>query len=143
VRFAIGDKTYDAAAIENLSLKMLLDLERQSESMGRRLSVAEIRRSTAEMEALATDAEREAHPFAAWMLAVVLWASRVLAGEQVTFADAIDFPMSQLRFLPEPQDRRPPVNPTKPRAVGKGSARGGKPRPPGTSKSSQKVSVVA
>jgi len=122
VRFQIGERRYEVNAIEDLSLKMILELEAESRDFGRQLKFADISVWADELNALSED-ERVQHPESMWLLAVTIWASRKLAGEPVTFAEAVDFPMSQLVFLPEPQDHKKPANPQKARPTPRGSGR--------------------
>ena len=53
----------------------------------------------------------------------MIWASRTEAGEQVSLLDAVDFPLDELEWLPEPGDHKK-KDPRKPRAA-KASGRGG------------------
>lgn len=124
MKFKIGDTVYTAVDLDDLTLKMAIQLEEATSSLGRALTLGELSVMGEELQALKTDKERATHPATPWVLAVSIWASRNLAGENLTFADAIDFPMSQLTFLKEPQDHKKPVNPTKARqAPRKGSGR--------------------
>lgn len=122
MKIKIGDQIYDAAALDELSLKTLLQLQRETADFGHPLNAADIQRISVELAALPDDQARAQHPDALWLTAVTIWAARKLAGEQVTFEDAIDFPLSSLTYLPDPQDR---VGPQKPRPR-KGSGADGK-----------------
>jgi hypothetical protein len=139
VKFKIGDAFYDAGALEDLSLSLLLRLENETKEFGRPLRMADIQRMTTEIAALKTDAERGQHPDAPWVTAVAIWAARRLAGQDVTFEQAVDFPMSQLTILADPQDR---VGPQKPRPR-KGSGAAGKHPRTRTTKTSEPQSTVA
>ncbi len=105
MRFAIGTKVYDMTAIEDLSLKMLLEVEAETARFGRKLCMADLRRMSTEIEALKTDQARADHPDSPWLTAVSIWATRRLSGEAIDFDTAIDFPMSQLVFMPEAHER--------------------------------------
>lgn len=118
-RIKIGDKIYEAKTISDLSILHLLELEAQLEQFGRPMRVAQLRALGREMAEL-PEGERAEHPEALLMMGVGVWAARRAAGEKLTFAEAIDFPMSTFTTLPSPKDHAPPANPTKPRA---GSAR--------------------
>jgi hypothetical protein len=142
VRFKIGETLYDGANLDRLSLKDILLLENATEALGRPLKWHEIQQWTEELDRLAMAAahginkaardaameERNRHPGNIWVMALVIWASRRLAGESISFEDAIDFPMADLEFLPDPKDERA-ANPTKARPTPKGSGRAAKPRP--------------
>lgn len=125
MKFAIGEKIHDLADIDKVSLKDLLLLQQQTAESGRMLTMEDIRRMQADLNAIEDSKERGKHPDAIWLLAVGIWAARRLAGEDVTFLQAIDFPMSQLTFIKEPQDRKKP-DPTRARRasgrVGKAAA---------------------
>lgn len=123
MRFQIGERVYDATAIEDLSLKMLLELEAETERFGRVLRMNDLRRITTELDALPSDAARGEHPDAPWLTAVSIWATRRLSGEALSFDAAIDFPLKQLVFLPDPSDRKVASDPKARKAAGTGSAR--------------------
>ena len=140
MRFMIGTTTYSAADLDRLALKDILLLEQQTADLGHALKWATVERWTTELDALAkiavdkskpkaareaAMAERNDHPGHLWVMALVIWASRRLAGEPITFVEAVDFPIGDLTFLPEPEDHKS-ANPTKARAPRKGSARAGK-----------------
>jgi hypothetical protein len=125
VKFKIGDRVYDGTAIDQLSLKMLLELEQQTKDFGRTLTMNDIQSMSAELDGLKSDQERQAHPNGPWFLAVAIWAARKLAGEAVTFSEAIDFPLKDLTFLAEPQDHKVAVGPKA--QARKGSDRAAKP----------------
>jgi len=115
VKFKIGETVYDGATLDDLTLKMVLQLEKETREMGRSVTLGDVQVMAEQLDALKTDRERSMHEATPWVLAVTIWASRRLAGEVLTFEQAIDFPMGDLTFLKEPQDHRPPVNPTKAR----------------------------
>jgi hypothetical protein len=126
MKFQLEDRIYDGTSIEDLSLRAMLDLERETESFGRKLRMPDIEAMAESLAECATDKDRSRHPDVLWLTAVTIWAARRAAGETLSFADAIDFPMSHLTFLPEPQDHKEKAkaNPTKPR----GSAADGRDR---------------
>ena len=128
MRFKIGSRMYNGASLDRLTLKDILLLEQSTQDLGRPLKWSEIERWTSELDELSkqaafgkTPAECDAamrartdHPGNIWVMAMVIWASRRLAGEQVSFEDAIDFPMGDLEFLPDTKDHLP-AGPTKAR----------------------------
>lgn len=124
-RFRIGDgPIYRLDDIEELSLKDLLVLGVQTEELGRRIDMGVINEMKMRISKLTTDEERKADPDAAWLFAIALWAARIKAGEDLTFAESIDFPMSKLQLLKEPADRpKKTANPTRSRpASGRGAS---------------------
>lgn len=125
MRFKIGSQVYDAEAIDQLSLRDILQLETETTNMGHPLRWSDVQQISRELADLPTDDERSQHPSAIWLLAITIWASRRRFGEDLTFAQAIDFPLVDLDYLPEPEDHQKPAHPTKARA---GSARAAKPR---------------
>lgn len=131
-RIKIGTKIYEAKAITDLSILQLLELETELERFGRPMTVPEIRKIGNEIAALSED-EWADHPQALLMMGIGIWAARRAAGETVTFAEAINFPMSDFSALPATTDRPPPANPTRARTV---SARAKKPATPRKPRSS-------
>lgn len=105
-RFKIGKKVYTTAALDEVSLRDLVLFNTQAADMGLDAKWSDIERIAGEFDAM-TEAEAEKHPDALLMIAVTVWVSRRVAGEDLTFGDALDFPLSQLDFLPEPKDRQP------------------------------------
>jgi hypothetical protein len=114
MRFAIDGTVYEAASLELISLHDILLLESETAAFGRPITWGQVQDWAAEMGDL-TDAERGKHPAALWLLGVTVWAAKRLARESVTFAQAIDFPMAKLTYLPDPQDHKKPAGKAKPR----------------------------
>lgn len=112
MKFSIKGKIYDVRVLDDLSLRHLLELQTQTKELGRELSAGEIQEMGEKLDQLPKD-ERKLHPDAPWVLAFTIWGSRRLAGENVTFEQAIDFPMRELTFLPEPEDRKAAAGPQK------------------------------
>src|SRR5205085_8935228 len=106
-------KIYAVKDAEDLSLWLLLELQAETKDTAQPLDVATVQHMQATLEKLPNDEERKRHPYAGWVLGVTIWASRRLAGEEVTFREAIDFPMRKLTFLEDPGDRRQPADPTR------------------------------
>ncbi|HEY2088600.1 MAG TPA: hypothetical protein VGH54_21595 [Mycobacterium sp.] len=142
MRFKIGTKTYNGADLDRLSLKDILMLENETAELGKPLKWTQVQEWEQDLDRLtrivvdetkskavrdAAMKEREDHPGNIWVMALVIWSSRRLAGELISFGDAIDFPMKDLQFLPEPTDHKSSANPTKARPR-KGSGRAAKPR---------------
>lgn len=115
MKFKLYDKVYDGGALDELSLKLILQLEKETAEFGRPLNISDVQSMSNSVQALKTDAERAAHPDVMWLTAISIWAARKIAGDQVTFDQAIDFPLTALTILPEPQDHKQP-DPTRARA---------------------------
>lgn len=123
----VGDKHYPGVQIEDLSLLHVMALQRE-------LTLYDISRCKTweDVQALVTEmqsiplGERKAHPEMLFMTCLLVWAARVSAGERISLLDAVDVPVSQVRFVTEPQDRAPgkAKAPTK-KGSQKGSGRGG------------------
>jgi len=125
VKFSIAGTVYDVADLDRVTLKDILLFESQTAAMGRKLTWVEVGDMAAHIDSLKSEKAKESDPAAIWLTAVAIWAARRLAGEDVTFADALDFEMRDLRFIAEPEDRKAPIHPTKARP---GSGRAAKPR---------------
>lgn len=109
-RIVLRGKTYTILKPSDLTLKMLLQLEIETEQFGKRMTLADFERLDAEWAAhRASTAGASIHPAAVWLVAVTVWASKRLAGEEVTFEDAIDFSFDEIKAVPTPQDRKPPA----------------------------------
>jgi hypothetical protein len=130
MRFKLGDTVYTAAEADLLSLKDILQFEQEAADLGRPLKWGQIEawsqeltgfyqviantKSSAADRKQAEQATKD-HEGALWVIAMTIWASRRVAGEAVTFEQAVDFPMRDLTWLPETQDRKVATNPTKAR----------------------------
>jgi len=111
-RFKIGSKVYSTAALDEVTLRDLMLFNTQAEDMGLSERWSDVERIGCEMAALDEDAA-EAHPGKMLMIGVTVWASRRLAGEQVSLEEAVDIPVKSISFLPATEDRKP--GPTKAR----------------------------
>lgn len=140
-RFQIGDgPIYSLADIEQLSLKDLLVLKKETTELGDPVDMDRLYRMQDELDKLDDDARKQ-HPDAPLLLAVGVWAARLRSGEQLSFADAIDFPLRQLRFLPDPTDRKKPA--ARPTQARRASGRAGAKRTAAASgKTSKKASTA-
>lgn len=126
MRFKIGDTTYNAATLDRISLSNILLLEKETTEYGRPMKWSEIRAMAQVVEQL-DPKEFENHDEAPWFIALTVWASRLDAGEKITFAQAIDFPLGDLELIPDPQDHKKAANPTRARpASGRAGARAAK-----------------
>lgn len=122
----VGDKHYPGVQIEDLSLLNVMALQRELalNNISRCKTWEDVRGLVSEMAALSTE-DRKAHPEMLFMTCLLVWAARVSAGERVSLLDAVDVPVTQVRFVSEPQDRAPgkAKAPTK-KGSRKGSGRG-------------------
>lgn len=109
-RFSIDGRIYNTASVDEISLKDLVLFKTQAADIGLNVSWPDIEQAVDQISAMKTD-EAGNHPEFLTVIAVTIWVSRRLAGEDLAFGDAIDVPMGKLKFLPEPEDRKP--NPTK------------------------------
>lgn len=126
MRFKLQGRTYTATAVfDRVPLIDLLTLEVELETLGRPMTWAEVREMVQRISHLD---DPESDPQYMWFLGLLVWGTRRLAGESVTFAEAVDFGLGELEMLPEPQDRKKAAksDPRKPRPA---SGRGGAKRP--------------
>lgn len=121
MRFTIGSEMYDLQGLDRLTLGEILKLEAETAALGRPMKWSQIRTMAQELEGLKGD-EFEDHDDSPWVVALVVWASRLRKGDTLSFADAIDFPLSDLTFLPDTEDHQVARGPQKPRpASGRGA----------------------
>lgn len=114
-RFKIGKKVYSTAALDEISLKDLMLFNTQAADMGLTERWSDVERISQEMANM-TEAEAETHPGKMLMVGVTVWAARRIAGEQVTFDEAVSIPVGSIVFLPATEDRKPgPTKGAKPR----------------------------
>ena len=127
MRFKLQGRTYTATAVfDRVPLIDLLTLEVELETLGRPMTWAEVREMVQRISHLD---DPESDPQYMWFLGLLVWGTRRLAGESVTFAEAVDFGLGELEMLPEPQDRKKAAK-ADPRKARPGSGRAGAKRPP-------------
>lgn len=123
MRFKISGRLYTAASLTEVSLRDLLLFEVQTEEMGLPLRWADQLNISEEITALPKE-ERGKHPKMLQLLAVTVWATRRVAGDKVTFSEALDFSLDQLEWVGGGEDDE--ADPPKARqATRKGSGRAG------------------
>lgn len=126
MKVIIEGTVYEGRTIDTLSIKHALQFDRECRDHGYAVTWRDVERIRAEMAALETDAEREEHPEALLLTAVTIWASRIAAGETVTFDQVISVPLGHIGFVldDEPEQAATPD----PRRARPGSGRAAAPR---------------
>lgn len=105
----IGGKRYPVRSLEDLSLRLAAQLQHElgSGAFDRITSVRsmdELRDVLGEWGNL-PKAEKVRHPEAMFLTCLTIWASRSMAGEDLSLLDAVDVPMSAVEWIREPSDR--------------------------------------
>ena len=118
----IGDKHYPGVAVNELSIRHTLALQRELAvtNISGAKTWADVRALLAEFQGL-DKAARENHPEALFLTALTIWAARVTAGEEMGLLDAVDIPAASVRWIAEPSDK-------KAAAAGKAQPRSGAPK---------------
>lgn len=140
MKVIIDGVAYQGQTIDTLSIKHALQFNRECREHGYPITWQDVERIRAEMAALETDAEREQYPDALVLTAVTVWASRLAAGESVTFEEVISAPLGSMMFVPDPEDlaaARKAATPD-PRRARPASGRADAPRAKGGRKGSRK-----
>jgi len=101
VRFKIGDKVYDTATVDEISLRDVVSFNSQAAEMGLGVTWADVERIAT--EAADRKASDEAHPEALILFAVTVWAARRIAGEDVTLDEALDVPLKDIEIVEAPK----------------------------------------
>lgn len=127
-RFRLRGKLYEMSSINEISLKDLLLFNTQAEELGIPERWADVELAALDMSAMKTAREGLTHPMRNVVIAVTVWISRRAAGEDLSFSDAIDFPLAEVEFLPDPGDRKagPTKGAAKKRPAKKGSKASGR-----------------
>lgn len=112
MRFKVKGKEYDAAGLDDVTLRDTLLFESQMRELGRPMVWTEMLGIVAHLATIEDDQARGTHPDAMWSFAVTIWASRRLAGENVTIAEAADFRIpADIEWLdeqaPDPHEGQP------------------------------------
>lgn len=105
----IGDKKYPGVAVNELSIRHTLALQRELAvtNISSAKTWADVRALLAEFQAL-DKAARENHPEALFLTALTIWAARVTAGEELGLLDAVDIPAASVKWIAEPTDKAAP-----------------------------------
>jgi hypothetical protein len=128
MRFKIGEKTYETTSTDQVSLRDLVLFNTQAAELGIPERWGDVEAAMREMDDL-DKVQANRHPAKFLVMAVTVWAARRAVGEDLTFSEAIDVPVSQINIVPDPQDHKPgkAKGGQKPR---KGSARAAAPVAP-------------
>lgn len=118
MRFKLGTKEYETASVEDVTLHDTLVFEKQMRELGRPMAWPELMQMIFELAQISDPVERGKHPDGMWSLAVTIWASRRAAGEDVTVAQAADFRLSDLEWLPDEPEPGPDPTEAQPEALG-------------------------
>lgn len=143
MRIRVGEQTYTPAALDRISLRNLMRLEAETDALGRKMRWSDLRAIARTIGALPQD-EAANHDDFPWFLGMLIWAARLEAGEEITFTDAIDFPLGDLEFIPDPGDEVKKADPPVARsASGRAGARAPQDRKAAKKKASGKRSSAA
>ena len=121
MRIKIGAKVYPVGSIDKLTLADIMLLESELQAVGGISGVstwAEIRDISQEFSGMSS-AEAQRSPHMLLMTALAIWGARRSSGERVGFLNSVDIPLSEVEYLTDPQDHKPPT-------AGKGKGGGGK-----------------
>jgi len=120
----VGDRHYPGVQIEDLSLLDVMALQRELtlNNISRCKTWEDVQVLMAEVQTIGPD-ERKAHPEMLFITSLMVWAARVSSGEKIGLLDAVDVPISAIKFVTEPQDRTP-GKAKAPKVSQKGSDRG-------------------
>lgn len=123
MRIKIGETIYSAAALDRISLRNLIKLEGETVELGKPMRWSDLRALVDRVSDLPPD-ELEGDDDFPWFLGMIVWAARLEAGEEITFSQAVDFPMGDLDVLADPGDEVSEPRPRKARpASGRAAAR--------------------
>lgn len=106
MRFKLGDKTYETAGLDEVSLRDLVLFNTQAAEIGLASRWSDVEAAAEEFDSL-TEEEVRRHPDNMLVMAVTIWITRRAAGEDLSFGDAIDIPISKIEILPDPGDHKP------------------------------------
>lgn len=120
MRFKLEGRTYNVATVDRLSLRDLLMLEKETAELGQPMKWSDLKRIVNDTVAAigAKDEGFEDRDDFPWFLGIIIWAARRDAGEELTFSEAVDFPLADFEFLPEPEDHKVATHPQQARPVG-------------------------
>lgn len=112
----IGDKHYPRVAVDELSIRHTLALQRELAitNISSAKTWADVRKLLADFSTM-EPAERENHPEVLFLTALTIWAARVTAGEDLGLLEAVDIPATSVRWVAEPSDKAAPAGKSRPR----------------------------
>lgn len=126
MKIKIGETTYDGKTLDRLTLAEILRLEQETEQFGRAMKWSQLRALADATEGMTAE-EFEETDDAPWLIGMIVWVSRLRAGENISFADAIDFPLGDLELIDvDPSaDRTGAADPRRARPASGRAARSG------------------
>ena len=112
----IGDKHYPRVAVDELSIRHTLALQRELAitNISSAKTWADVRKLLADFSEM-EPAERENHPEVLFLTALTIWAARVTAGEDLGLLEAVDIPATSVRWVAEPSDKAASTGKARPR----------------------------
>jgi hypothetical protein len=130
---------YELRGVQDVSLLDLIRLQSESAALGKSLTVGTLNQMRIERRKDCTDKDGkvdvdalDAHPHSMWLMGTNLWASRRLAGEDVSFADALGVSYDDLTFIPDEDDEPAESEQPDPPQPPSGQDGGSQPEPPST-----------
>lgn len=110
MKIRVGETTYTPAALDRITLRNLMKLEAETAALGRPMRWSDLRNLANNVGGMKGE-DAAQHDDFPWYLGMLIWAARLEAGEAISFTDAVDVPMGDLEFIPDPEDdeaARPP-----------------------------------
>lgn len=104
----IAGTRYPVKSMDELELRHVAQLQRElanNPGITELGGWGDIKRTIGEWGNLSVK-DREGHPEAMFLTCLTIWASRVLAGEDVTLLEAVSVPVKDIRWIVEPADRQ-------------------------------------
>ena len=124
MRFTLGtEQVYEAASVDRLTLKHWLKVEKETASLGRPMKWGEIRAMLVRVSQL-PPAELEADDDFVWFIALIVWAARYDAGEDISLLEAVDVSLGDIVFLPDEGEAAAQESGDLPQVPRPGSGRG-------------------
>lgn len=103
MKVIIDGKVYEGHTLESVSIRDALAFNRDCAEHDYPWRWADVERIRNEIR-LTKPTERYKHPEALVLTAVSVWASRLVAGDQVTFSEVIEAPLGTMRFVDDEPD---------------------------------------
>lgn len=143
LQLRIGERVYETAAIDQITLADIATLQAELgvlAASGTPITSArtwgDVQRLYGEFSAMPKAAQQD-HPEGMFLTCLTVWATRRIAGEKLGLLDAVDVPVSQIRWIQTPDDHQAADPKRRPASAPAGKRRG-KPGGRGASTSSRK-----
>lgn len=114
MKFRINGREYDPTALTSVTLKQVIAFNRESVREGYGITWADVEDRYKRLEKLPL-AAKKSDPDSILLFGMTIWATRIAAGEDLSFADAVDVSLDKIEIFDVESKPSPQLARSKPR----------------------------